>query len=141
MVRSILLRGFDQDVAERIKTFMKDAGTKFIDKHVPVSAEKLESGKIKVGYQASDKSGEVKYEEFDTVFVATGRYPDTPGLGLKNLNVELDKGGKIVTDSSEKTNIDNIYAIGDCQSGRMELTPPAILSGKLLAKRLFGGAT
>jgi len=35
--------------------------------------------------------------------------------------------------AQKKTNVDNIYSIGDCVSGRLELTPPAIMSGKLLA--------
>jgi thioredoxin reductase (NADPH) len=50
MVRSILLRGFDQDMANRIGAFMKDSHTKFVEGATPSKLEKLDSGKIKVTF-------------------------------------------------------------------------------------------
>jgi pyruvate/2-oxoglutarate dehydrogenase complex dihydrolipoamide dehydrogenase (E3) component len=54
MVRSILLRGFDQDMAKRIGTFMKDTHTRFVEGATPSKLEKLESGMIKVTYKMND---------------------------------------------------------------------------------------
>jgi pyruvate/2-oxoglutarate dehydrogenase complex dihydrolipoamide dehydrogenase (E3) component len=62
MVRSILLRGFDQDMAKRIGTYMKDTHTRFIEGATPSKLEKLESGMIKVTYNTTD--GQEMSEEY-----------------------------------------------------------------------------
>lgn len=55
MVRSILLRGFDQDMAKRAGDYMESYGTKFIRNSVPVKLEKLDpNGKILVTYQTQN---------------------------------------------------------------------------------------
>ena len=77
-------------------------------------------------------------DEFDTVLVAVGRDPDTKSLNLESLNVLL-KNGKVVC-CNEQSSVDYIYAIGDVLADGPELTPVAILAGKLLARRLFGGS-
>jgi len=51
--------------------------------------------------------------------------------------MKLDKSGKIIVSNDESTSIPNIFAIGDVASGKLELTPPAIMAGRLLAARLF----
>jgi thioredoxin reductase (NADPH) len=53
---------------------------------------------------------------------------------------QMSQSGKIIADPYDKTTAHNIFAIGDCALGRPELTPTAILSGKLLARRLIKGA-
>jgi thioredoxin reductase (NADPH) len=53
----------------------------------------------------------------------------------------LAKSGKIIVNADESTSVDNIFAIGDVAEGKLELTPPAIKAGQLLANRLFGGST
>ena len=55
----------------------------------------------------------------DIILVATGRKPNTSGLGLDKLKMELTEGGQIKTDSGWQTNIPNIYAIGDVVEGPM----------------------
>jgi len=52
----------------------------------------------------------------------------------------LSRNGKVITNSSDQTNIPTVYAIGDVADGRPELTPVAIQAGVLLARRLFGGS-
>lgn len=70
MVRSILLRGFDQHIATKVGNYMQKSGINFIKKAVPVSVTLTPSGKKLVTY----KVGEVeKKEEFDTVLFAIGR--------------------------------------------------------------------
>jgi len=55
--------------------------------------------------------------------------------------VNVAKNGKIIASDDDKTSVDNIYAIGDVCQGRLELTPTAIMAGRLLAARLFNKAT
>jgi len=139
MVRSILLRGFDQQMAELIGKNMHEGGVRFIRPTIPSKIEKnSETGKLKVFWILE---GVEQSEEFDTVLYATGRYPDTEKLGVNNAGIKVDSNGKIVVAENDRTSVPHIYAIGDCSKGRPELTPPAIKAGKLLANRLFGGGT
>ena len=68
-----------------------------------------------------------------------GRDPCTKDLNLAAAGVtSLDaKSGKLIVNSSEQTNVPNIFALGDLLLGKPELTPVAIRAGRLLAKRLF----
>ena len=63
---------------------------------------------------------------FDTIMFAVGREVDSEGLGLKNAGVETDSDGKVIAGEDDRTSVENIYAIGDCVKGRLELTPTAI---------------
>ena|SRR3990167_7863287 len=133
MVRSILLRGFDQEIAEMIGTYMKSHGTKFIRPAVPTKMEKTEGGKILVHFQEGNVN---KTEEYDTVLFAIGRNPDTSNLGCDAAGLQRTSAGKFNV-VNERTNVPHIYAIGDVVNGTPELTPVAIKAGKLLADRLF----
>ena len=137
MVRSILLRGFDQQMSNRIGNYMSNQGIRFIRESIPTKLTKTESGRILVEYENGDKQKQT--EEFDTVLLAIGRLADTKNIGLEQIGVKTSKNRKIIVAENEGSNIDNIYAIGDCAEGRPELTPPAIMAGRLLANRLFGG--
>jgi len=139
MVRSILLRGFDQDLANRIGKYMADHHTKFIHEAVPTKLEKPDpEGKIRVTFT---QAGEEKVDEYDTVLFAVGRYAVTEGLNLEAAGLVAEKNAKFKVDECETTNIPHIYAIGDVIYGQLELTPVAIKAGALLAKRLFEGGT
>jgi len=59
-------------------------------------------------------------------------------MGLEEVGVKTEKNGKVIAGDDDKTTVPNIYAIGDVCAGRLELTPTAILAGRLLAARLFG---
>eukprot|EP00051_Salpingoeca_urceolata_P018007 m.250668 g.250668 ORF g.250668 m.250668 type:complete len:489 (+) comp19100_c0_seq19:3552-5018(+) len=140
MVRSILLRGFDQQIAEKIGEYMTNHKVKFMRPATPSKIEKLESGKLKVTWNSA-VLGEGS-DEYDTVLLATGRHPLTGELGLENVGVALDERSKeILTNDADQTNVENIFAIGDVAKGRPELTPVAIQAGRLLAERLFNGGT
>jgi len=140
MVRSIFLRGFDQQMAGKIAEYMEEHGVNMIRECVPTSIERLEEGapgKVKVTGKYND--GTEFTDEFNTVIFAIGRDACTNGLGLEEIGLELNpKNKKVLHDASEKTNIDNIYAIGDVLDDKPELTPVAIQAGKLLARRLCG---
>jgi thioredoxin reductase (NADPH) len=139
MVRSILLRGFDQDMAEMIGNVMAAQGTKMVKGSVPDSFEKNEEGKVVVKYKLD---GEDKTEVYDTVLLAIGRYAFTDGLNLASAGLVCEaSNGKFKVNEQEQTNVSHIYAIGDVIHGILELTPVAIKSGRLLAQRLFGSGT
>ncbi|KAE9029595.1 Thioredoxin reductase [Phytophthora rubi] len=139
MVRSILLRGFDQDMANRIGEYMEvQSGIEFIRKTVPQSITKLESGQLLVKWTTED--GESCEEAFDTVLNATGRDPDVAKLSLDKAGVRLnEKTGRIWV-QNEQTSTPNIYAIGDVIDAP-ELTPVAIQAGRLLSRRLYNNST
>lgn len=141
MVRSILLRGFDQQMAEMAGSFMEEHGTKFIRECIPVKIEKVEDGQPGL-YRVTGKmnSGQEVVDTYNTILVAIGRDPCTSKIGLENIGVKLDKVGRVIVDEADRTTVPNVYAIGDIGSGRPELTPVAIQAGKLLAQRLYGGS-
>eukprot|EP00922_Rhytidocystis_sp_ex-Travisia-forbesii_P033952 GHVS01050449.1.p1 GENE.GHVS01050449.1~~GHVS01050449.1.p1 ORF type:complete len:609 (+),score=96.39 GHVS01050449.1:247-2073(+) len=133
-VRSILLRGFDQQCAEKIGSLMAEFGTKFIRPVIPTELKKLEDGRIEVTFNGSAT------DTFDTVIYATGRYADTAGLDLAAAGVQPQPNGKLKC-VNEKSDIPSVFAVGDCLYGRPELTPVAIQAGERLAKRLFAKET
>ncbi|XP_008069852.1 thioredoxin reductase 3 isoform X2 [Carlito syrichta] len=141
MVRSILLRGFDQEMAEKVGSYMEQHGVKFLRKFVPVMIQQLEKGlpgKLKV-LAKSTEGPEAVEEVYNTVLLAVGRDSCTRKIGLENIGVKInEKNGKIPVNDTEQTNVPYVYAIGDVLEGKPELTPVAIQAGKLLARRLFG---
>jgi len=146
-VRSILLRGFDEDCSAFIGQHMRDIGVKFKMGASPIKLEKLDDGKIRVTFKSSaqgnaEEENEKKsnMEIYDTVLFATGRAPETGNLGLDIAGVKLDEQSGKIRASKEQTSAAHIYAVGDIVYGAPELTPVAIQAGKLLARRLFLGA-
>ncbi|XP_059153784.1 thioredoxin reductase 1, cytoplasmic-like isoform X2 [Physella acuta] len=139
MVRSILLRGFDQQCSEMIGKYMSNHGVKFIRGAVPKKIEQIEKGQPgRYKVTAVKDDGTEIVEEYNTILLAIGRDPCTTGIGLENVGVNLNpNNGRVLVDSAEKTNVSNVYAIGDIGDGRPQLTPVAIQAGKLLSRRLF----
>lgn len=141
MVRSILLRGFDQECANKIGDYMEEIGIKFIRGSVPSSLNKTKDGKAVVcHWKLADAAGPASSEQFDTVLLAIGRTPVTKDLKLCCAGVMRLTNHKIPV-FQEQSNVPHIYAIGDVSqvegSAALELTPVAIQAGKLLARRLF----
>ena len=116
MVRSILLRGFDQQIANKIGEYMENQGTRFVKKAVPISITLNSEGKKVVLY----KQGEDEIEDvFDTVLFAIGRGADTKLLNLEKVGIYIASNGKIIAGDDDRTSIDNVYAIGDVCQGRL----------------------
>jgi len=139
-IRSVPLRGFDLEIAEKIVGHMERHGTTFMRDSQPSGFEKTPDGKIKVTVTNTVFGGSFD-AEFDTVVLAVGRYAVTDGMNLAAAGVEFNqKNGKIPC-VNEQSNVPNIYAIGDVLDTRQELTPVAIKAGLRLVRRLFGGGT
>lgn len=134
-VRSIALRNFDRQCADKVVDLMTNLGTTFAFGYVPTSISKAANGQFSV--VLANENGDEKVDLFDTVFYAIGRKPDIKGMNLHNAGVEIHSDGKIAVDENDATSSPTIYAIGDVAFGRPELTPVAIKAGEMLAQRLF----
>lgn len=146
MVRSILLRGFDQDMAERVRAHMMKHGIKFVNA-VPSKYEKIEEptdekpGLIRVYVErvSPDGNKETITEDYNTVLMAIGRNAVTDNLGLNIVNVNRSKALKVIGRREQSESCPYIYAIGDVLHGCPELTPVAIQAGRVLMRRLYTG--
>lgn len=107
-VRSILLRGFDRECADRVGRYMLEhAHVQFKRGVVPDKMEKLDNGQIQVTF--SDGST----DSYDTVLAAVGRTADTEKLGVDPLGIRVNpKNGRILG-KYEQTDCPNVYAVGD----------------------------
>ncbi|MBN8630289.1 MAG: glutathione-disulfide reductase [Rhodobacterales bacterium] len=126
-----ILRGFDDEVRGHVANTMREAG---IDIHLGTAVTSLErtAGGIRVtGTDGSER-------EVDLVLYATGRRPNTAGLGLEALGLQLGRTGEIPVDRFSQTAVPSIYAVGDV-TGRINLTPVAIREGHAFADTVFGG--
>jgi glutathione reductase (NADPH) len=126
-----ILRGFDNDVREHLRSEMERRGIKIITKQTVVAVEKVEHGCC---VELSDR----RSFTVDRVMFATGRRPNVSGLGLEAAGVELAKTGGVAVDEFSRTSLPHIYAIGDV-TNRVNLTPVAIREGHAFADTVFGG--
>lgn len=134
-------------MANRIGTFMEEhEKIRFVRGQLPCKIDKLDNDKLSVTFK--DKAGNTTVtEEYDTVLYAIGRDPCTPALNLDKVGVKTDaKSGKVMVDYHEVTSVPHIFAIGDAMFNPvpkfrdLELTPVAIQSGIMLARRLYSPA-
>jgi glutathione reductase (NADPH) len=126
-----LLRSFDDMLSENLKTALAHQGVKLIDKVIPFSLEKRDNDCY------LNSVNKKQYGPFDKIIWAVGRKPNTSDLNLSSTAVLTDQDGFIPVDKYQKTNIENIFAIGDV-TGKNALTPVAIAAGRRLSDRLFG---
>ena len=125
-----VLRGFDADVRNFVAAEMRKKG---VDLRTGVDVERIErlAGMLQVSLR--DGSSLVA----DSVLYATGRTPNTAGLGLQELGVSLSGEGAVIVDEHYATNVPTIHALGDVID-RIQLTPVALAEAMALVDRLFG---
>jgi singapore isolate B (sub-type 7) whole genome shotgun sequence assembly, scaffold_17 len=140
MVRSRVLRRFDEQMAQLIQEDMTNHGVHFLERSLPDRISKEADGKLLVEWTVNNVTK--RQDVFDTVMFATGRRACTDELNLSAVKLFAEPdSGKIVCPAGETTRVPNIHVIGDARYGNPELTPVAIKQGKLLADRLFGGSS
>lgn len=124
-----------QIAAEGLKTLTKQG----LDIHLGarVEAASVSGDEVTVSYT---QGGDQHEARFDRLVVAVGRSPNTQGLGTAEVGLELDQRGFIVADEYCRTNLDNVYAVGDVVRGPM-LAHKASEEGVMVAERLVGQAT
>jgi dihydrolipoamide dehydrogenase len=99
----------DADISKLAERGFKKQG---IDVHTGTFVTDVVSGKDSVTFKYGDEAGEADY-----VVIAAGRGPDIEGLGLDSAGVGLDERGLIAVDGAMRTNVANVYAIGDLVPG------------------------
>ncbi|WP_336068585.1 glutathione-disulfide reductase [Nitratireductor rhodophyticola] len=114
-----ILSRFDQDLRRELHATMEAKGIRILCQDVLTRVEKRGEGDLLVHL----KSGATL--EAGQVMLAIGRIPNTEGLGLEAAGVETGKIGEIPVDGFSRTNVDNIWALGDV-TNRVQLTPVAI---------------
>jgi glutathione reductase (NADPH) len=124
-----ILRGFDDDVRTHVASEMERRGITII-----LSCEHTRLEQVPGGVKSTFASGHEL--ETDVVMYATGREPYTQGLGLDAAGVTVNEKGAVAVDAYSKTNVDNIWAVGDV-TDRINLTPVAIREGAAFAETEF----
>lgn len=125
-----ILRGFDDEARGMVANAMQARG---IGVHCGTDVLRLERRAGGICAVATDGTE----REFDAVLYATGRRPNTAGLGLEGLGVAFGRQGEIVVDDWSQTAVPSIYAVGDV-TDRVNLTPVAIREGHAFADTVFG---
>ena len=126
-----ILRGFDDEARGHVANAMVASGIAIHSGTDIMRLEKTAGGICAVATDGSER-------EFDLVLYATGRKPNSAGMGLEALGVELGRNGQIKVDGWSQTAVPSIYAVGDV-TDRINLTPVAIREGHAFADTVFRG--
>jgi glutathione reductase (NADPH) len=127
--RAHVLTGFDEDLRHFIAAEMGKTGVD-IRLNVQVSSIRRDGEELVV---VLDRGQDLRA---DAVLFATGRVPNTEGLGLDAAGVALDENGAIRVDAQYRSSVPNVYALGDV-STRLQLTPVALAEAMVVVDALF----
>ncbi len=127
-----VLRGFDADISAFVADEMRKKG---VDLRTGSDVERIERDAATGRLRVALRDGSVQIA--DQVLYATGRVPNTRGLGLAEAGVALAANGAVVVDSHYATNVSGLHAVGDVID-RVHLTPVALAEAMALVDRLFG---
>ena len=126
--------GMDKEISSEFMKILKKQGIKF---NMQNKVELIKKNKSGLVVSTVDKDGKKNNFDCDVVLIAVGRKANTEGLNLEAIGVELDNRKRIKTDKSFKTNLENIYAIGDVIVGPM-LAHKAEDEGIAVAENIAG---
>jgi glutathione reductase (NADPH) len=127
-----VLRGFDEDIRTRLREALAHAGITF---RLGCTIDRIEL--LADGTRRAHCAGGEPIDA-DVVLVATGRRPNTTGLGLEAAGVKLGPIGQVLVDEGSASSVPSIHAVGDV-TNRINLTPVAIREGHAFADTTFGG--
>ncbi|WP_166037384.1 glutathione-disulfide reductase [Sphingosinicella sp. YJ22] len=126
-----ILRGYDEQIRDRLLQISVMKGINFVFNAPFERIDKQQDGSLMIHMTDHEPI------EADMLLWAVGRTPNTVGLGLEKVGVELGKNGAILVDEDNQSSVPSIYAIGDV-TDRVQLTPVAIREGQAFADTLFG---
>ena len=128
-----VLKRFDDDIRDEVQENLSRAGIEV------VTQTNITEIKDNPDSEYPYRVALTNLQRFDAglVVMATGRMPNTRDLGCEHAGVELGDRGEVKVDSTSKTNVDNIWAVGDV-TDRVQLTPVAIREGHAFADSEFG---
>ena len=121
---------------EAWKVFTRKQGLA-INLGVRIGAVKVGEQGVRVDYEMSDGSAAVL--ECDRLIVSVGRVPNTAGLGCYNVGLKLDDRGRIEVDEHCRSNLENVWAVGDVVRGPM-LAHKGMEEGVMVAELIDGQA-
>jgi len=124
-----LLRGFDDDIRVTLAQELRNRGIAIRARTDVARIDKHGHG-LDLSFANGDRLSA------DLVMYATGRHPNTRGLGLEAVGVRLGKANAVMVDEWSRSAVPHIYAVGDV-TDRLNLTPVAIAEGRALAETLF----
>ena len=127
-----ILSRFDMDLRRSLHETMETKGIRILCHSVSERVRKNPAGRLDVQLSGG------RSLTVDQVMLAIGRIPNTENMGLEGVGVELGASGAIVVDAYSRTNIDNIWAIGDV-THRVQLTPVAIHEAMCFIETAFKG--
>ncbi len=125
------LRGFDGDVRQTVAAEIAKRGVTLVPGFSPARIDKTEAGYV----VTSDDGQQV---EADLVMAATGRIPNTQGIGLEAVGLQPDANGGLPVDGHSRTRVASIWAVGDV-TNRVNLTPVAIAEARAFVETEFRG--
>jgi glutathione reductase (NADPH) len=125
-----LLNGFDEDVRQFLAKEMRRTGIEILFNTEIDMITRLDSGLCAMLSRG-------QRVEADTILYATGRTPNTQGLGLEAAGVDLDERGAVLVDAHYRSSLPSVYAVGDV-STRQQLTPVALAEAMVVVDTLFG---
>jgi len=108
--------GMDGEVSKEFEKILKNQGIKF---QLNTKVEKITKSKNNVTINTINKEKKKNKIEADVVLISVGRKPNTKGLNLENVGVQIDEKGRVKINKNFQTNVKNIYAIGDVIEGPM----------------------
>ena len=126
--------GMDKEISKEFMKILKKQGINF---HLQHKVENIKKNKSTATVSTIDSNGNKKDFESDVVLISVGRKPNTDGLNLEKIGIKLDGKKRIITSKSFKTNLENIYAIGDVIFGPM-LAHKAEDEGIAVAENIAG---
>jgi glutathione reductase (NADPH) len=128
-----ILRGYDEQIRDRLLQISLTKGIRFLFNTRLKRIDRGEDGTITLDLDGAPSL------QCDALMFATGRVPNTDGLGLEQAGVELDqtKGGAVRVDDDNRSTCESIHAVGDV-TNRVQLTPVAIREGQAFADSVFG---
>ena len=125
----------DDEISANVKEILEKKGISF-KLNAKVKSFKEEEEKVKVSYLDISNNKEVNIEG-DAVLIAIGRKPNTEGLNLENAGVKVTDRGAIAVNNRLKTNVSNIWAIGDVNGG-LQFTYVSLDDFRIIKDNLFG---
>ena len=129
-----ILRGFDHEIANFVADEMRKKG---VNLRTRSDVERIEREPSALGDRLRVTLRDGSTQLADQVLYATGRQPNTAGLGLVEAGVQLAANGAVLVDAHHATNVPGIHAVGDVID-RVHLTPVALAEAMVLVDRLFG---
>ncbi len=129
-----LVPGVDSEVAKTLARLLKKKG---FDIHLGARAKGVDALKTKVKVTFEDGKGKEHQVDASHCLVSVGRRPNTKDLGLEKTGVKVDDRGFVETDDRGRTNVPNIFAIGDMTHGPM-LAHKASKEGIVAAEVISG---